>query len=259
MGHQLIFIIVGLLLGFLSGLFGVGGSSIATPILRLMDVPRMFALATPLPVTLPIAIVGGFTYWRRGLVDNRTILWTTIGGLPSVIAGSYMTTIVPGRFLMMATGVCVMAVGIRMFFRPIDSEFDINRKTPPAAWFIVIVGSVVGLLSGMLANGGGFLLMPVYLILFGLEPRRAAATSLVTVALFALPATLVHWSLGHIDPGLMLLLAISVIPTTWLGARVGLMLKDRQAQFLFGLFLFAFGLFFTTHTFYRAQIYGWLN
>src|SRR5439155_26929174 len=91
---------VGVALGFLSGLFGVGGSSVPTPILRLLGVPRLVALATPLPVTLPTALVGGFTYWRRGLVNGRAALWTAAGGVPAVIVGSYLTMIVPGRLLM---------------------------------------------------------------------------------------------------------------------------------------------------------------
>src|SRR5205823_5608481 len=75
---------VGVALGFLSGLFGVGGSSVATPVLRLLGVPSLVALATPLPVTLPTALVGGLTYWRRGLVNGRAALWTAAGGLPAV-------------------------------------------------------------------------------------------------------------------------------------------------------------------------------
>ncbi|MBI4530352.1 MAG: sulfite exporter TauE/SafE family protein [Candidatus Latescibacteria bacterium] len=246
------------MLGFLSGLFGVGGSSIATPLLRLLDVSRLVALATPLPVTLPTALVGGVTYWRRGLVDGRVVFWTAVGGIPAVILGAYLTTVVPGRLLMLLTGLFVVAVGIRLLHKPLAFE---GRQTRPAAasGLLTTVGAGVGLLSGFLANGGGFLLVPAYLILFHLEAREAAATSLVAVALLALPGTLVHWWLGHVDPSLAVLLAIGCVPSAYLGARTGMALQGRQARVLFGLFLLTFGLFFLLRTLYRAEVYGWLS
>jgi uncharacterized membrane protein YfcA len=258
MNERITMVGVGVLLGFLSGLFGVGGSSVATPILRLLNVPRLVALATPLPVTLPTAIVGGWTYWRRGLVNVRVALWTAVGGVPADILGSYLTVVVPGRLLMALTGLFVMLVGIRLLRRPLVAEPAATRRD--AAWPLLLgVGAVVGFLSGLLANGGGFLLVPAYLLLFRMEAREAAATSLVAVALLALPGTWVHWRLGQIDPQLALLLAVGVIPSTYLGARAGMALDSRQSRLLFGAFLLLFGLFFLGRTLYRAEEYGWLG
>jgi hypothetical protein len=258
MTANLTMVLVGGLLGFLSGIFGVGGSSVATPLLRLLNVPRMVALATPLPVTLPAALVGGFTYWRRGLVDGRAALWTAVGGVPAVIVGSYLTAVVPGRLLMALTGLFVIAVGIRLLRGPLPCA-DAGTGAPRSPGRFIVVGAGVGFLSGLLANGGGFLLVPAYLLMFRMEAQQAAATSLVAVALLALPGTYVHWRLGHIDPQLALLLAAGVIPTTYLGARVGLALSVRQARLLFGGFLVLFGLFFFGRTLYRAELYGWLS
>jgi uncharacterized membrane protein YfcA len=249
---------VGVLLGFLSGLFGVGGSSVATPILRLLEVPRLVALATPLPVTLPTALVGGWTYWRRGLVNVRIALGTAAGGVPATILGSYLTAVVPGRLLMALTGLFVAAVGLRLLWRPLAVVPATEAKT--ASWPLLLgVGAGVGFLSGLLANGGGFLLVPAYLLLFRMEAREAAATSLVAVALLALPGTWVHWRLGQIDPTFALLLGAGVMPSTYLGARVSLALESRQSRLLFGGFLLLFGLFFLARTLYRAELYGWLG
>lgn len=249
-------IAVGLVLGFLSGLFGVGGSSIATPVLRLLGVSRLVALATPLPVTLPAALVGGYTYWRRGLVDLRAVLWTAAGGLPTVVAGSYLTSEVPGRILMLGTGLFVMAVGGRLLRGGIEPHPE-KPSRPADVRLLLGVGAVVGFLSGLLANGGGFLLIPAYLLLLRMEPRRAAATSLVSVALLALPGTWVHWRLGHIDPVLMVQLGAGVLPGAWVGARVGVSLEGRRSRLLLGWFLLLFGLFFSARTLYRAELTGW--
>lgn len=246
---------VGAILGFLSGVFGVGGSSIATPLLRLLDVPRMMALATPLPVTLPTALVGGLTYWRRGMVNRRVALWTIAGGIPTVVLGSYLTAFVPGRLLMLLTGIFVVAVSLRLLGnRPTTA--NLKTSTPPSSLAIFSAGAGVGFLSGLLANGGGFLLVPVYLLFFGMDAHETAATSLVSVGLLALPGTWIHWRLGHIDPTLAISLAAGVIPSTWIGARVGIALQERQARRLFGWFLLLFGLFFLIRTLYRAEIYG---
>jgi uncharacterized membrane protein YfcA len=248
-------IAIGLVLGFLSGLFGVGGSSIATPILRLLGVPSLIALATPLPVTLPIALAGGAAYWRRGCVSPRVAFWTAGGGVPAVIAGSYVSAYVPARALMVATGLVVLGAGWRLL-----AERDLEAARPRATVavpMLLLVGAGVGFLSGLLANGGGFLLLPAFLLLFHLEPAVAAATSLVSVALLALPATLVHWKLGHIDPGLALVLAAAMAPSTFIGAYVGSRLHPQLARRLFSWFLVLFGAFVLLRTLYRIEVLGW--
>lgn len=263
MAHNGLILGLGILLGFLSGVFGVGGSSVATPLLRLLGVPRLIALATPLPVTIPTALVGAWTYWRRGLVNLPAALWTAAGGVPAVVAGSYLTTRVPGRVLMLLTGAFVLAAGIRL----LRGAHPIHPSGKPAplgmlhftALRFTALGVATGFLSGLLANGGGFLLVPAYLLLFRMEPQESAATSLVAVALLALPGTWVHWRLGHVDAGLAALLAGGVIPSTYVGARVGMRLPRERARLCFAWFLLLFGLFFLGRTIVRGEELGWGN
>lgn len=247
--------VVGALLGFLSGMFGVGGSSIATPLLRLLGVPQLVALATPLPMTVPAAVMGGWYYWRRGQVDLRAAAWTALGGVPCVALGALASAEVPGRLLMLLAGALVTGAGLRILRSPAPS---LEADAPKAGWGgLVLLGAGVGLLSGLLANGGGFLLLPAYLLLFHMEPQAAAATSLVAVALMALPGIWVHARLGHIDPGMAAALCIGVVPFTYLGARVGSRLHGDTARRLFGWTLLAFGLLFLIRTLFRAWEFGW--
>jgi uncharacterized membrane protein YfcA len=199
--------------------------------LRLLDVPRMIALGTPLPVTLPTAIVGAWTYWRSRVVNVRAALWTAAGGVPFVVVGSYLTAHVPGRLLMLLTGVFVVGVAVRLLARPLASEAaspSSPAQSSHPSWLFVLVGMGVGFLSGLLANGGGFLLVPAYLLLFRMETKEAAATSLVAVALMALPGTVVHWQLGHINARMTALLALGSTPATFVGARVGIALNPAS-------------------------------
>jgi uncharacterized membrane protein YfcA len=247
---------LGAVVGFSSGLFGVGGSSVATPLLRIFGIPRFVALASPLPVNLPTAIVGGIAYALKGMVHGRIVFWTAVLGAPAVVAGSFLSSDVPGRILMAATGLFVILVGLwvaRKGAKPRDS-------TPRASiWLLLAVGLVVGILSGLLANGGGFLLMPAYLVLFRLSVQEAAATSLVAASFLAIPGIIVHSRLGHVDFGLAAYLAIGAAPATYIGARAGLRLKKRHAQWLFAVFLVGFGLFFLLRVFHRAELYGWFT
>jgi len=89
-----------------------------------------------------------------------------------------------------------------------------------------------------------FLLLPAFVIVLGMRSREAAGTSLISVVAFAIPGTIVHWALGHIDALLMLLLSAGVIPASYVGGRVGVVLPPRVARLSFGVFLTAFGVFF---------------
>ncbi len=241
--------VVGLAIGVLSGLFGVGGSSISTPLLRVsLDVPQLIALATPLPITIPTAFAGGFAYYRKGLVDPNIVLWTVLTGIPGVIAGAITTAYISGFWLMMLTGIVVMVIGLRLgwsVIRSTSGSRTVERVSGERAKVLSgIIGLVVGFFSGLLANGGGFLLVPAFILILGLSMHEAAGTSLVCVAGFAVPGTIVHWLLGHIDPTIMLSLVVAVIPASYLGARVALQLKSSQVQLLFGAFLVVFSWYF---------------
>ncbi|MCL5960855.1 MAG: sulfite exporter TauE/SafE family protein [Chloroflexi bacterium] len=252
--------LVGLFIGVLSGLFGVGGSSISTPTLRLfLGVAPLIALATPLPVTIPTAIAGGLTYYRRGLVNLNVALWCSLAGVPAVIAGAAATAFISGSWLMILTGVVMLGIGVRVAWAALvastrEREVSWDPSGRRVDLLAVLIGVAVGFPSGLLANGGGFLLVPAFILVLGLSMHEAAATSLMCIAAFALPGTVVHWALGHIDPVLMLSLAVAVIPASYLGARIALRLKSTQVQVLFGIFLFLFASYFLYSEIIRAML-----
>ncbi|HYM14205.1 MAG TPA: sulfite exporter TauE/SafE family protein [Dehalococcoidia bacterium] len=242
---ELEYVLVGALIGVLSGLFGVGGSSVSTPVLRLaLGVSPLIALATPLPVTLPAAAVGGYVYARSGYVRWRVVLVCGAAGVPAVTLGALATNAVSGSALLALTGVFVAVIGARLLW-PSELAHHDTHSHEAATWLLVAIGTVVGFLSGLLANGGGFLLVPAFVLMLGMSTQEAAATSLITIVAFAIPGTVVHWALGHIDVRLMLLLSVGVIPSSYLGSRVGVLLKPRVARMTFGAFLMVFGIFFT--------------
>jgi hypothetical protein len=246
----MIVVVIGIVIGFLAGMFGVGGSSISTPALRVfLHVPPLIALATPLPVAIPTAVTGGLVYYRRGLVNRQVFAWCAVTGIPGVVLGSLTSHFVSGQGLMLLTAVVVLVVGLRFLadslpwsstLAPVVSQ----HTSDPEPTLLALIGLTVGFLSGLLANGGGFLLIPAFVFLLRLPVKEAMPTSLAVVAAFALPGTAVHLWLGHIDPWLMLQFALGVIPATYLGTQVSLRLSSRQLQALFGAFLVLFAAYF---------------
>lgn len=101
------------------GLFGVGGSSVATPVLALLGVPGLIAVASPLPATVPAAAVGAVPYVRAGEARRRAAAWSVLGGFPGTIAGALLSRVIGGPPLLVASGVILILVGLRVLW-PIE-------------------------------------------------------------------------------------------------------------------------------------------
>src|SRR4029079_13095393 len=91
--------IAGAAIGVLLGLFGVGGSSVATPVLSLLGVPGLVAIASPLPATIPGAVLASIPYGREGESRPRAAGWTLAGGVPGTILGALASRAVGGERL----------------------------------------------------------------------------------------------------------------------------------------------------------------
>src|SRR5262249_17461912 len=103
--------IVAVIVGFLGGLFGKGGSAIATPMLSLVGFPGFIAVATPLPATIPATLIASAEYWRSHLLDWQIVGWSVALGVPATILGSYLTQYTGVRPLLVLTGVLVLGFG----------------------------------------------------------------------------------------------------------------------------------------------------
>ena len=91
--------LIGLLVGFLSGLLGKGGSSIATPMLHAIGIPAIIAVASPLPATVPSTLAAGYVYAKERLIDWRIVRWSIGFGAPATVVGVLASTSVPFSFL----------------------------------------------------------------------------------------------------------------------------------------------------------------
>jgi uncharacterized membrane protein YfcA len=243
-----IIVLAGAGLGLLVGLFGVGGSSVATPVLSLLGVPAIKAVASPLPAAIPAALLASLPYVRAGEARPRAAAWTLLGGVPATIVGALLSRVVGGPSLLVLSGIVLVIVGLRVV-RPIaDEDREIGTRRRQNRPLLVLAAAGVGLFTGLLANAGAFLLVPLYLLVFGLRMRQAVGTSLIVAAGLSVPTLVAHTALGHIDWAVAAIFGCGLVPAGVVGARVAHRIEGpgvvRRA---FGWFLLGFGVLFTVY------------
>jgi uncharacterized protein len=242
--------IIGIIIGFLGGLFGKGGSAIATPLLNLIGIPGFVSVAAPLPATIPGTFIATVEYWRSKLLDRETIRTSLIFGIPATVLGAFFTGFTGSMPLIIITGILVLFFGLSFLLAKRGSDENENSlqdaKTRPSFWYLrlIFVSISVGIISGLLANSGGFLLAPGYSRILKLPIKKAFACSLFVSIFLAIPGTIVHAVMGHIDWIITACLALGSVPFSFLGAKTAIKTNSNRLEFWYGLLLTALGSFF---------------
>ncbi len=228
--------------GILFGIFGVGGSSFATPLLGLLGVPGLVAVAAPIPAVIPAAVSGMVSYVRRRQVCWPVARWSIYGGVPGTVVGAVLSGYVGGRGLLVASGIVLAVVGIRTIAPlPAGRMTALQRRR---ARFVVPAAAAIGVFTGMLANGGGFLLVPLFVVVLGLTMPESAGTSLVVIAVLSVPTLVTHWSLGHIDWTIAWAFALGAIPGAAAGSVIAQHIPAGAMRRSFGMMLVGFAAYF---------------
>jgi uncharacterized membrane protein YfcA len=229
----LVTLLVGVVTGILSGMFGIGGAIVSTPAIRLLGASTLEAVGSTLPSILPSSISGSLRYRRDDLINVRVMTWTAAAGVAASVGGSALSEIVPGdgHLLMLFTAALVAFTAYRTAFPRTAHVADALRDD---WWRLVVIGVAAGGLSGLLGVGGGILMVPAFSAWIGMSLRETIATSLACVGIFAIPGTITHAALGHIDWTYALPLAIGVIPGARIGAQFTINASDRTLRYSVG-------------------------
>lgn len=245
---------VGVVIGFLGGLFGKGGSAIATPLLSMIGIPGFIAVASPLPAVIPGTLIASVEYWRSHLVDWEIFFWSISIGVPTIILGSYLTKFTGDRPLLIATGLLVLGFGVSFLLSPKEGKYAKGapigkERSRPSHWRLrlVLISAGVGIISGLLANGGGFLLAPSYSRFLGQPIKKSFACSLAVSVVLAIPGTIIHAYLGHISWRVTGLLALGSVPFSFLGAWIAIRTRASRLERIYGAALTILGLGFLFH------------
>jgi uncharacterized membrane protein YfcA len=227
---------IGMMVGFLGGLFGKGGSAVATPLLAAIGIPPIIAVASPLPAVIPSTLVAARTYARAGCVDRSIVVWASAFGLPATLIGAIATRWIAGGALVVGTEVLLLGLGLRFILVPGQPEERV-AEVRALRLRIAAVATVVGLISGLLANGGGFLFAPLIVVVLHRSLKEALGTSAMLATVLAVPGTIVHAWLGHIDWTVTLVFALAAVPLAGVGARVAMKMRLRPLERVYGVAL----------------------
>ena len=240
--RTLLTLAAGLVTGVLSGMFGIGGAVVSNPAIRALGASPIQSVGSTPPSILPSAISGALRYHREGLLRLRVVAWTGFSGAFAAIGGSLLTTIVPdARALTISIAVLMVYTAVRTgrvawpATVPADESETAPTDVEPTSgrddwWTLVAIGLVAGLFSGLLGIGGGLLLVPAFTALLRLPLKETLGTSLACVGIIAVPGTVTHALLGHIDWGFAIPLSIAVIPGARFGAGLAIRASDRALR-----------------------------
>jgi uncharacterized protein len=175
-------VFLGLGIGLSLGLFGGGGSILAFPVLvHVAHLPPAAAVGSSLAVVGATSLIATVSHARSGRVCARTALHFGAAGILTSYLGARLTHLVPDRALVLAFAALMLVVGGYMLFgRPPSAARD-HARVPVRRTLALTAGASVGLVTGFLGVGGGFLVVPALIALMGLDLRTAVGTSLFVI------------------------------------------------------------------------------
>ncbi|OGP75349.1 MAG: permease [Deltaproteobacteria bacterium RBG_13_58_19] len=267
------FLIIGIggLVGFLSGLFGVGGGFLLTPLMMMIGIPPAVAAASDSNQIVAAASSGAFAHWRLGNVDFKMGLVILAGGIFGGTIGVQLVKVLRamGNFEFVMKVVYVIMLGLVGSAMFVESLRTIRRSRSQAATagaaasepklaklftkmplkmnfhrsglhtsaiFPFAIGTIVGVMAALLGVGGGFIMVPAMIYIIGMPTIAAIGTDLFQIVLTSANVTLQQ---AFVNKTVDLLLALILLAGSTIGAQFGAMagkrLKGEQIRILLAI------------------------
>jgi uncharacterized membrane protein YfcA len=231
----LLICVAGLLVGSILGLTGAGGSLLAVPaLIYLAGLPAGDAVGVALVGVTVASVSGVIPRARAHLVDWKTVALLGVTGIPGSLIGTRLNTLATQTTLNIGFAIAMM-VAIVATLRPPAGLGSIagTRSRVATRGLLAMSGLLVGLLTGFLGMGGGFLIVPVLVALTGLPMASAVGVSLAVVALNSLTGLLAH--LGSTDIGVpsMLAFGATTLPASLLASHWGTRANESAVKHAF--------------------------
>lgn len=257
--HAWALVILGVLAGMLSGMFGIGGGVIIVPVLTvLMGFELQVAIGTSLAVLVwPVSFFAVLAYYRARLLNIAPAALIAVGLVAGGVVGAQIALNLPGATLQRIYGVFLIYVGWR-FIEP-RKLWAARRSNAPRAlpahsqsappeipWYVLLaVGVGAGVTSGLFGIGGGLVIVPALVALLRYDQKRAVGTSLgALLPPVGIGAVLSYYEAGEIDLAASVFVALGLIVGAFLGARIALGLPSSTVKRMYGVFLMAISLRF---------------
>ena len=257
--------------GFLSGLFGVGGGFLMTPLLIFIGVTPAVAVATEANQIMAASVSGVLAHWRRGNVDFKMGGVLLFGGALGSVSGVWLFTLLRGLgqldlvislcyvILLGVVGVLMLVESTRALFR-MRRQADVRRKLHQHHWMHglpfkmrfrksklyisallpVMIGFIVGILAAIMGVGGGFIMVPAMIYLLGMPTSVVVGTSLFQIIFVTGTVTFLQATQNQtVDAILALILLTGGVIGAQVGTRVGTRLRGEHLRSLLALLVLA--------------------
>lgn len=258
---------LGLVVGFLSGMFGVGGGFLMTPMLMLLGIPPAVAVASEANHILAASFSGFLAHMRRLNVDFLMGFILLLGGILGSILGVYLLKylLLIGQekiFISLSYIFILLFVGSWMLRESVTSIKNINKgkinKLHEHIWLHglpfkikfrkshlyisiippVFIGFIVGILSSIMGVGGGFILVPAMIYILGMPTQVVIGTSLLQIVFVTFVSTIMHSYINQtVDVMLSSLLLIGAVIGAQIGTRLMVKLRGEQIRFLLAIII----------------------
>ena len=244
------FLILGLvlsgLIGLSLGLIGGGGSIITVPVLvYVLGVEAHEAVGMSLAVVGATSLVGSFLHYRRGTVQLKTGLIFGAAGIVGALIGSPLTRLLSPSALMMTFATLMLVIAVLMLRRKSNAD-DVEVESAEQVsnvWKAVLAGFGVGILTGFLGVGGGFLIVPALVMFGGLDMKEAIGTSLFVIFLNCVAGLVGHASQNNFDWSLTAQVTVLAVAGTILGTLLSHRVTANKLQKGFAMFVLAVAVF----------------
>jgi uncharacterized membrane protein YfcA len=273
------FVILGMgaAVGFISGMFGIGGGFLMTPLLIFLGISPAVAVATVTSHIAASSFTGAITYWRRRALDTSLAMMLLAGGLLGTMVGVWLFSILRslGQLdltiglsyvtLLGIVGSLMVGESARAIIRARQGKPTVLRRGGSHTWIhglpfkvrfkqsriyvsaipVWTIGFIIGFIGAILGIGGGFLLVPMLIYLLRVPTNVVIGTSMVLTLVTMASATVMHAATNHlVDAVLALLLMVGGVTGAQFGARAGQRIRSEQLRLLLGLLVLFVGLRF---------------
>ena len=229
--------VIGVVAGFLSGVFGVGGGILIVPALVLAaGYEQRLAHGTSLASVLPIAASGLVGFAVQDSVDWVAALLLVAGSVLGAMVGTRLLQVLPVRALALAFTGLLLATAAQLVLSSPDGEGR-GALTVATAVGLALLGLGAGTLAGLLGVGGGVVMVPGMVLLFGLSAAVAKGTSLAVIIPTATAATRRNLKVGNADLEAAAAIGLSGMATALLASRLSVLMSEATANGLFALLL----------------------
>ena len=268
---------MGLAIGFISGMFGIGGGFLMTPLLIFIGISPAVAVASVTGHIAASSCSGAIAYWRRRAVDLALGLMLLAGGILGTATGVWLFTLLRSLgqlditigvsyvLLLTAVGALMINESVRAIARQRQGKPMTPRRGGSHTWVhklplkirfkrskiyvsaipVWLIGFIIGFAGAIMGIGGGFLLVPMLIYFLRVPTATVIGTSMVLTLVTMASATVLHAATNHlVDAVLALLLMIGGVIGAQFGARAGQNMRGERLRLLLGLLVLAVGLRF---------------